>query len=912
MQIRNRNFLLIVSGLLIMALAAGIHMVQARPAALHEPQASVIHPTFKLLDRDAEQVQISGGMVSTLQTCGQCHDTDFIQGHAFHSDLGFADYQPDPETWDAGPGLFGKWDPLTYRFLSQAGDERLDLTTAEWLMLYGDRAVGGGPAVTSRAGIPLEDLSPSAADPETSLLDPLTGRARAWDWTRSGTMEMNCFLCHLEEPNNAARVQAIRAGEFDGANTATLLGTGIVTRTANGWYWNDAAFDATGELTSNYVLIQDPTNENCGQCHGAVHTDIDLPLVLDGCNWETATTGQIISPQRIADSGMNIASKDEIARTWDVHAERQLKCTDCHYSLNNPVYQQTDPDSPEHLTYDPRRLELGEYLQRPDHNLARGQSAQYNLAPDLKGTMRRCEACHDANAGHADWLPYIERHMNTVACETCHIPRMYAPAIQSYDWTVIRTNSQPVNVCRGLEITAGERLTASADPNAVPLTVNYLVDGYQPVLLNRTDSGGGRLLAPYNLITSFYWVYEDGNGNIRPVRLLDLEAVYLQDGGYAPEILSAFDANLDGSLDAMELVIDTESKHELVAARLTAIGLKNPRIEGRVQPYSISHSVAEGKYSLNDCRACHNRDSRTSRPIKLADYAPGGVMPEFVTGTNVSASGQIAADGEGALYYQPQLDQDELYVFGSSRVNWVDRLGALFFAGTVLAVGGHGTRRYLAWLRRPKTRVRTEKIYMYQAYTRFWHWLQTAAIVILLLTGLIIHRPDLFGAFSFHGVVIVHNVLGAILALNAALAVFYHLTTGRLREYIPRPYGFFDDAILQAKFYVQGIFKGEHHPFEKNPENRTNPLQRATYFGILNVLLPLQILSGVLMWGIQRWPGVTGWFGGLPLLAPFHTLIAWTFASFMIAHVYLTTTGASPLEAMRGMVTGWEEVEIGK
>jgi len=27
-------------------------------------------------------------------------------------------------------------------------------------------------------------------------------------------------------------------------------------------------------------------------------------------------------------------------------------------------------------------------------------------------------------------------------------------------------------------------------------------------------------------------------------------------------------------------------------------------------------------------------------------------------------------------------------------------------------------------------------------------------------------------------------------------------------------------------------------------------------------------------------------------------------------HVYMTTTGATPLEAMRGMVTGYEEVEV--
>jgi len=32
-------------------------------------------------------------------------------------------------------------------------------------------------------------------------------------------------------------------------------------------------------------------------------------------------------------------------------------------------------------------------------------------------------------------------------------------------------------------------------------------------------------------------------------------------------------------------------------------------------------------------------------------------------------------------------------------------------------------------------------------------------------------------------------------------------------------------------------------------------------------------------------------------------------AAFIVGHVYLTTTGATPLEAMRGMVTGWEDIE---
>jgi cytochrome b subunit of formate dehydrogenase len=87
-------------------------------------------------------------------------------------------------------------------------------------------------------------------------------------------------------------------------------------------------------------------------------------------------------------------------------------------------------------------------------------------------------------------------------------------------------------------------------------------------------------------------------------------------------------------------------------------------------------------------------------------------------------------------------------------------------------------------------------------------------------------------------------------------------------------------------------------------------LQQSTYFAILNVLLPLQVITGALMWGVQRVPNIAGWFGWLPYLAPFHSLIAWTFAAFIVGHVYLTTTGSQPLTSIKAMISGWEEVEL--
>lgn len=888
-----KRSLLSVAGLILLAASP---LVSAAESSSATQAANKLHPNFAVLDGSGVNVLESGQALSTMKTCGQCHDTAFIESHAFHADLGLSAFASSATSWDASPGLFGKWDPLSYRFLSQTGDERLDLSTPEWLMLTGARVVGGGPALRSRDGKPLSELPLQADNPETALLEA-NGDVRSWDWAKSGTMEMNCFLCHLEQPNNAARVAAIKAGRFSQANTATLSGLNIVEAATDGWRWNPQAFNSNGELKSEIAGIQDPTNANCAACHGEVHPASDQPLTVSACDLDypqTATTGQVVASQRINASGVNLANKAELHRSWDIHAERQLQCTDCHHALNNPAHlSQTQGNNPAHLRYDPRSLEINEYLQRPDHNFARGQSAQFNLAPELKGTMRRCENCHDAGTSHESWLPYVETHMAAMACETCHIPKMYAPAIQSYDWTVISTGGKAISSCRGVQ--------------GPPDDIRSLVTGFEPVLLKRTNIDGQSLLAPYNLITSFYWTYEDGGGRQRPVRLADLKAAFLAQDAYAPEIVAAFDADGDSQLSNAELVIDTPEKEGLVKARLAALGLAKVQIEGRVQPYSINHGVTRGENALNECRACHNEDSRLTQAMTLSDHAP--VTPVFVAGNNVSGSGELLRGEDGALVYQPKPANDHLYIFGSSRNAWMDTLGALAFAGTLFGVFGHGLLRFVASRRRPHGPLHTRRVRMYDAYRRFWHWLQALSILILLTTGLIIHRPDIFSAFSFRGVVTVHNVLAVILLINAVFSLFYHLATERMREYIPRPYGFFDDSIRQAKYYVVGIFKGEPHPFEKRPDDRMNPIQKLTYFGILNVLLPLQILTGAMIWGVQKWPEYAAILGGLPLLGSVHSLVAWLFASFIVGHVYLTTTGATPLEGIRGMVTGYEEVE---
>ena len=110
--------------------------------------------------------------------------------------------------------------------------------------------------------------------------------------------------------------------------------------------------------------------------------------------------------------------------------------------------------------------------------------------------------------------------------------------------------------------------------------------------------------------------------------------------------------------------------------------------------------------------------------------------------------------------------------------------------------------------------------------------------------------------------------IGFALIVNAFLGLFYHLTADKYHHFLPKMDDFTGGAVRQARFYLYGIFKGEPHPFETDPRHKLNPLQKITYLALLNILLPFQIVTGVLMWGANRWPAAFERSGGCACWAP--------------------------------------------
>ncbi|MFH1681806.1 MAG: cytochrome b/b6 domain-containing protein, partial [Candidatus Eisenbacteria bacterium] len=860
----------------------------AAPAPDPNEGAGSIHPLFPLLDESGTNVLESGGPVSAVRTCGACHDAEFIERESPHAGAGWGGPRgrergpgntPDGRPWESGTGIFGGWNPITYRALSRGGEDPIDLSLPDWIRFFGRRHVGGGPAHRSADGSPLsEKRSAGPDDPEASWFDPDTNRREPWDWGRSGSVEMNCFLCHLPDPDNEGRVAALEAGAFRWATTLTLRRTGAGRGGKDGWRWNPEAFDGEGRVKRDRVRVEDPTNAHCGQCHGLVHGDPEMPVLLKGCApeyWTTLTTGQILSPQRISESGINLRGKENLTRSWDVHAERMVSCVDCHHSVNNPIYRRSaDAPGPDHLIFDARRMSMGEYLKRPSHRLARAGDGPDGRARGGPGRAQECEGCHLVEKTH-EWLPYWKRHVDVLSCNACHAPRLYAPARRTIDWTVLTPERKPRTVCRG----GG---SAESDPLA-------LVEGYEPVLLPRAEHGAGGRLHPHNLVSSWFWV---GGEPARPVGAALLAEAFFDRDGYREEILAALDEDGDGRLAETELVLDTPDKTNAVRGRLLAAGALAPRIAAEVRPYPIAHGVAAGEWATKECRACHGRDSRLSREFLLAETPPGGVAPAAVSSAGAALAGEIVRDPAGRISFVPSTGAMGLHVLGHDASRSANLAGIFGVGGVVLGIAAHGALRLRA-SRRAGTRRGPPagpwgRVRMYGAYERLWHWLQALAVLVLLVTGVAVHLPGRVPLLDFALSVRVHNIIGFLVVINAALAAFYHLASGEIRQYIPERGNFFSQAIELARYYLRGVFRSEPHPFAKRPGRKLNALQQVTYLAILNVLLPLQTVTGVLIWGAHRWPGVDSTLGGLALLAPLHAAGAWLFAAFLVLHVYLT------------------------
>lgn len=199
-----------------------------------------------------------------------------------------------------------------------------------------------------------------------------------------------------------------------------------------------------------------------------------------------------------------------------------------------------------------------------------------------------------------------------------------------------------------------------------------------------------------------------------------------------------------------------------------------------------------------------------------------------------------------------------------------------------------------------------KKIYIYKKFERFWHWSQSALIIFLAITGFEVH--DSIHIFGYEAAVFFHRTASYLLLGLIAFAIFWHFTTGEWKQYIPTTKKIKD----QIRFYTTGIFKNERHPDQKTHLKKLNPLQVWTYLGFKILIIPVMVVSGLLYMFHKHIDAndivVISDFS-LKAIAVWHTFGAWLLVAFIIMHVYMTTTGHTPVSNIKAMITGYEDQE---
>jgi thiosulfate reductase cytochrome b subunit len=199
-----------------------------------------------------------------------------------------------------------------------------------------------------------------------------------------------------------------------------------------------------------------------------------------------------------------------------------------------------------------------------------------------------------------------------------------------------------------------------------------------------------------------------------------------------------------------------------------------------------------------------------------------------------------------------------------------------------------------------------KQVYIYKGFERFWHWMQAILIFFLAFTGFEIHGT--YNFFGFRDAVRYHNVAAYMLIIIIVFAIFWHLTTGEWKQYVPT----LQNIKAQLDYYIFGIFRNAPHPTKKTVLSKLNPLQKLTYFGLKILVIPVSVTTG-LLYMFYRYPSRHGIesinIQTLEVVAIIHTIAAILLIVFIVTHLYLITTGESVTSNLKAMLTGFEELE---
>ena len=146
-----------------------------------------------------------------------------------------------------------------------------------------------------------------------------------------------------------------------------------------------------------------------------------------------------------------------------------------------------------------------------------------------------------------------------------------------------------------------------------------------------------------------------------------------------------------------------------------------------------------------------------------------------------------------------------------------------------------------------------------------------------------------------------HLTFAWVFAVGLVGYGLWSLVNGHLRrDLLPRP------AEMAPRHVWHEIRRHARLDFPKGEAaRRYNVLQKLAYLGVLVVLIPLMILTGLTMSPSMdaSWPWLLDLFGGRQTARSIHFIAAWALVGFLLVHLVMVVL-AGPLNEIRSMITG--------
>lgn len=138
--------------------------------------------------------------------------------------------------------------------------------------------------------------------------------------------------------------------------------------------------------------------------------------------------------------------------------------------------------------------------------------------------------------------------------------------------------------------------------------------------------------------------------------------------------------------------------------------------------------------------------------------------------------------------------------------------------------------------------------------------------------------------------------------LVGTLAIWFiaSLLNGHLHDLLPRGAG----------FRALGRDIADHARLRFHHGRTYGALQKLSYAGVMFVLMPLMILTGLSMspWFNAVAPWLLDVFGGRPTARTLHFLVMLLLVGFFAVHI-LMVLASGPLNALRSMLSGWYRID---